>query len=94
MFNHSTHPKRLNVGWIKDVAAETITYTTTRDISAGEELCISYGARLTFKDVEEQQRAEERAKEEELEATYFWKFGMDATADVDAEGKENLVSKK
>lgn len=50
MFNHST--KRQNVGWERDVKNLLITYTTLRDIKAGEELCISYGDRLTFKDAD------------------------------------------
>jgi len=29
-----------------------ITYRAFRDIAAGEELCISYGSHLTFKDVD------------------------------------------
>lgn len=74
----------MNIGWIRNIAAETITYTTLRDIESGEELCISYGARLTFKDVEEQERAEERRKEEEIEATRFWELGLDAGTDVGA----------
>jgi len=87
MFNHSTHPKHLNVGWVRDVLGETIKYTTLRDISAGEELCISYGARLTFVDVEEQERADERRKEEEMEATHIWQLGIDA-GDTEDEERE------
>jgi len=30
-----------------------VIYTTLRDIKEGEELCISYGVRLTFKDMDE-----------------------------------------
>ncbi|CAG8955621.1 hypothetical protein HYFRA_00009575 [Hymenoscyphus fraxineus] len=51
MFNHSV-PNQ-NVGWDRDLANKLMTYTTLRDIKAGEELCISYGQRLTFKDTEE-----------------------------------------
>lgn len=46
-----------NVGWDRDIDNLLIAYTTLRDIRAGEELCISYGQRLTFKDTEEQQPA-------------------------------------
>jgi SET domain-containing protein len=53
MFNHSI-PNQ-NVGWERDVAKQLMTYTTLRDVKAGEELCISYGQRLTFKDTEEEQ---------------------------------------
>jgi SET domain-containing protein len=52
MFNHSTLNQ--NVGWERDIKNLLITYTTLRDIKQGEELCISYGQRLTFKDVDEE----------------------------------------
>src|ERR1700712_2566382 len=52
MFNHSTLHQ--NVGWERDLKNLLITYTTLRDINEGEELCISYGPRLTFKDIEEE----------------------------------------
>jgi hypothetical protein len=47
MFNHSERGQ--NVGWVRDEAAQTVVYTTLRDIEAGEELCISYG-RIWFED--------------------------------------------
>ena len=50
IFNHSNFP---NVGFRKDLDRETITYTALRDIESGEELCINYGPKLWFKDVEE-----------------------------------------
>lgn len=50
MFNHSN--LRQNVGWERDLENLLITYTALRDIKEGEELCISYGARLTFKDTD------------------------------------------
>jgi SET domain-containing protein len=53
MFNHSNLHQ--NVGWERDLGKQIITYTALRDIKAGEELCISYGQRLTFKDTEEEQ---------------------------------------
>lgn len=52
MFNHSNIHQ--NVGWERDLANKLITYTSLRDIKEGEELCISYGQRLTFKDTEEE----------------------------------------
>jgi len=52
MFNHSNLNQ--NVGWERDLKNQLITYTTLRDIEKGEELCISYGPRLTFKDAEEE----------------------------------------
>jgi hypothetical protein len=51
MFNHSTLHQ--NVGWDRDLQKLLVTYTALRDIKRGEELCISYGARLTFKDADE-----------------------------------------
>ncbi|KAF4637332.1 hypothetical protein G7Y89_g749 [Cudoniella acicularis] len=55
MFNHSTQHQ--NVGWERDLAKKLITYTTLRNVTKGEELCISYGQRLTFRDSEEEQMA-------------------------------------
>ena len=60
MFNHSTLAQ--NVGWTRDVKRQIIVYRTLRDVEAGEELCISYGApgQLTFVGAEaERVRAEE-----------------------------------
>jgi SET domain-containing protein len=50
MFNHSTHKQ--NVGWTRDIANKVIIYKSLRDIKRGEELCISYGDRLTFVDAD------------------------------------------
>ncbi|CAI6338556.1 unnamed protein product [Periconia digitata] len=50
MFNHSTQLQ--NVVWERDTERLIIIYRSQRDISAGEELCISYGSHLTFKDVD------------------------------------------
>jgi len=58
MFNHSSLNQ--NVVWMRDLDRLTITYKTLRDIKQDEELCISYGDRLTFVDteLEEWKRAE------------------------------------
>lgn len=48
MFNHSTDYQ--NVGWTRDLDLEVIVYRTLRDVSDGEELCISYGSNLWFVD--------------------------------------------
>jgi tRNA-specific adenosine deaminase 3 len=45
LFNHADPP---NVSYALDYTTESIRYTTTRDILAGEELCIFYGHRLWF----------------------------------------------
>ncbi|KAJ6202016.1 hypothetical protein J3E72DRAFT_410453 [Bipolaris maydis] len=50
MFNHSTQEQ--NVGWMRDLCRKIIIYRALRDIPAGEELCISYGSHLTFKDAD------------------------------------------
>ncbi|KAA8619737.1 protein containing SET domain protein [Pyrenophora tritici-repentis] len=50
MFNHSTQEQ--NVGWMRDLGRQIITYRALRDIRRGEELCISYGSHLTFKDAD------------------------------------------
>ncbi|KAF9630535.1 hypothetical protein BFW01_g1097 [Lasiodiplodia theobromae] len=49
MFNHA---RDQNVGWERDLEHSVVVYQTLRDIKAGEELCISYGDRLTFKDAD------------------------------------------
>ncbi|KAM0711807.1 hypothetical protein Q7P35_001176 [Cladosporium inversicolor] len=71
MFNHSS--LRQNVGWTRDVDKLVIVYRTLRDVPAGEELCISYGApgQLTFVDAE----AEEARREEEEEAKRLEEMG-------------------
>lgn len=50
MFNHSTREQ--NVGWTRDLERNFIVYRALRDIQPGEELCISYGDRLTFEDAD------------------------------------------
>jgi len=60
MFNHAVDQ---NVGWERDLKKLIVTYTALRDIEAGEELCISYGARLTFEDVEKVYAHEGSAKD-------------------------------
>lgn len=50
MFNHSA--RRQNVGWTRDVERKVVIYKTLQDVKKGEELCISYGDRLTFVDAE------------------------------------------
>ncbi|KAH7125380.1 hypothetical protein B0J11DRAFT_435012 [Dendryphion nanum] len=50
MFNHSSQEQ--NVVWERDTERLIVTYLALRDIPAGEELCISYGSHLTFKDTD------------------------------------------
>jgi SET domain-containing protein len=49
MFNHRRIP---NVAWERSIATQSIRYFTLRDIDEGEELCISYGPKLWFNDVD------------------------------------------
>ncbi|KAK5171325.1 uncharacterized protein LTR77_004469 [Saxophila tyrrhenica] len=51
MFNHSRSHQ--NVVWERDLERQVIVYRTSRWVEEGEELCISYGDRLTFEDAEE-----------------------------------------
>ncbi|KAK8197674.1 hypothetical protein HDK77DRAFT_24410 [Phyllosticta capitalensis] len=55
MFNHR---RDQNVIWERDTERLLVTYRTARDIKKGEELCISYGDRLNFKDVDEPREVE------------------------------------
>lgn len=57
LFNHSRRGQ--NVGWTRDVARKLITYQTLRDVKQGEELCISYGDRLTFVDADEHSESDD-----------------------------------
>ncbi|TXT13082.1 hypothetical protein VHUM_01483 [Vanrija humicola] len=41
LFNHSSTP---NVNFVRNTAANTITFTTSRSVQPGEELCICYSA--------------------------------------------------
>lgn len=52
MFNHKCVP---NVAWERNIAAQCIRYFAIRDIAEDEELCISYGSRLWFVDVDRDQ---------------------------------------
>ncbi|KAI5896661.1 cytidine deaminase-like protein [Schizophyllum commune H4-8] len=49
LFNHSSAP---NVSYTLDPTTESIRYTTTRHILPGEELCIFYGHKLWFAEVD------------------------------------------
>lgn len=62
MFNHSAMHQ--NVGWERDLKHLLVTYTALRDIKKGEELCISYGSRLTFVDTEAEAEAQRDVEDE------------------------------
>lgn len=53
LFNHSQ--RRQNVGWMRDVGKGVVVYRTLQDVREGDELCISYGDRLTFVDADAKQ---------------------------------------
>ena len=56
MFNHSLRGQ--NVGWLRNLESDCITYTATRDIGKGEELLISYGSgKLWFEDADGEGKA-------------------------------------
>ena len=50
MFNHSSLSQ--NVAWKRDLPRQVVIYTALREILPGEELCISYGGNLWFKDAD------------------------------------------
>lgn len=64
LFNHSRRP---NVGWRRDVERECVVYSTLREVQAGEELCISYGERVGFVDVDGEGEEGEGEGEEAVE---------------------------
>lgn len=66
MFNHSSLHQ--NIGWTRNLRNLTITYATLRDVKRGEELCISYGDRLTFVDADAEERRKIEESEDEAEA--------------------------
>ena len=63
MFNHS---RDQNVGFQRDLASQTIIYTTLRGIKAQEELCISYGPNVWFEDVDKGEHEETEAESDIL----------------------------
>jgi len=65
LFNHSSRDQ--NVGWLRDVERQVIVYRALRDIAKGEELCISYGDRLTFVDADLPPQNEDGGEEGERE---------------------------
>lgn len=68
MFNHSLMGQ--NVGFMRDLENGLMVYTTLRDIREGEELFITYGANLTFEDVEKKMLEEEAKKEDTVEEVW------------------------
>ncbi len=58
MFNHSSQAQ--NVVWTRDLEHQTVIYTAMKNIDVGEELCISYGGNLWFKDVDASSTSSER----------------------------------
>ncbi|KAI9025792.1 hypothetical protein CLU79DRAFT_833604 [Phycomyces nitens] len=69
MFNHSNHP---NVGFIRDLDNGLIRYIATDNISKDEELCISYGSNIWFKNTEAEEKAELEQKHEDEETEEQW----------------------
>lgn len=75
MFNHST--RRQNIGWTRDLENEVIIYRALRDIDQGEELCISYGSRLTFVDADSESEGAD-GEGEESESDVLSRIQLDA----------------
>jgi SET domain-containing protein len=63
MFNHHRIP---NIAWERSLSTESIRYFTLREVSADEELCISYGPKLWFEDVDKPNTEEEEKENDVL----------------------------
>jgi SET domain-containing protein len=65
LFNHSNSP---NISYRVDTIHQTITYTSSyKRIFKDEELCISYGSNLWFKDADDNRRVDD-SSDDELQA--------------------------
>jgi SET domain-containing protein len=60
MFNHSRHN---NVGFLLNKPEQIISYLTLREVSAHEELCISYGNNLWFDDLADYSSVSKRGEQ-------------------------------
>lgn len=67
--------------WKRDLEREVIVYSACRDVQAGEELCISYGDRLWFRDIEGEE--DEERMNEERGGDEFGRSGLGAIELVD-----------
>lgn len=76
MFNHSSSDQ--NVAWHRDLPGEVVVYTALRDIQLGEELCISYGGNLWFRD------ADARPKKQETEMDMLSGISLGVEEDGDS----------
>jgi len=79
LFNHSSTP---NLNYIRDYSTDSIKYTTSREVQAGEELCIFYGTKLWFEESVSTGNRCSRLQEGEDEGDPFSRmiglgFGMD-----------------
>ena len=68
IFNHAREP---SAGWECDIEGQVIRYISLRAISKGEEVFISYGPSLWFKDEGEGSEAEGEAEEKEDPAAFL-----------------------
>jgi tRNA-specific adenosine deaminase 3 len=62
IFNHSSSP---NVSFTLDSRSQSIQYTTSRAVAADEELCIFYGHKLWFEDIDQTQPSHLAVEEEQ-----------------------------
>ena len=87
MFNHSATP---NLNHIRDYETDSIKYVTTREIQAGEELCIFYGDKLWFEESGSTGNSNSQPQDSEDEGNPFSRM-MDLDIDVDVEDPEKIV---
>ena len=85
MFNHSPTP---NLNYIRDYSTGSIKYTTSREVQAGEELCIFYGPKLWFEEPVNTGNHCSRLQEGEDEGDPFLEMiDLDFEMDVEDLGK-------
>lgn len=83
LFNHSPTP---NLNYIRNYEADSIRYVTSKEVQAGEELCIFYGTDLWFEDLNTKDR---NSPLEESEGDPFAK--MDLSPGVDVEDPKRVI---
>ena len=77
MFNHSPTP---NLNYIRNYETDSIKYITSKEVQAGEELCIFYGTDLWFEDLSTKDC---NSPLEESEGNPFTKMDLDPGEDVE-----------
>lgn len=91
MFNHSRTP---NINYIRDYNTNSIRYTTSREVGAGEELCTFYGTKLWFKDsVDADGDDFLHGESEDCEGDSFLKM-IDLGSGMEGEGRGKVVQEE